>query len=1692
MAISNLLVRIGVEGVEQTVRSLNEADAAVLDFARNANKALGTQVPAAAAASTRAADQLAAAQLRAEVAAASLTDRVQIYARALDAANPNTVTYYNLQAKLATAQNAVERAAQKEATALAAEATAADKASISTGKLGEVAIGAARHVGTLLVDATIRGTQALVDLGAKGLRAAGDLQQSVANISTIKPEIDTSAVFSSLNLMQTRIPQTAAQIGDSLYNVFSSIDVTQQQALRLTEEFSRSAVGAQTSAETFGTAALGVMNAYGLAVEDAAHVSDVFFNTVNLGVVTGEQLASSLGPVTQSAKAAGVELDVLGGLIAGVTKEGGPAAQNINNLNNLLQKVTTKEAQAQINALGVATVDATGNFRPIIDILGDVKVELGGMTEAARTNALQKIFPDAQARIGAQTILSQLDFVKQAIDTNITSSGSAAAAYEKMSATFNSQAQLGKNALVSLATTLGSAATPAVTAFLRDAVIPSINQTNLFVQSMLATDDPLQTLITRVDAIVPGLQGTIAVIGTTAGFLDDNLVPAVYAAAAATTAYGLTSLPALSAGLTTAIPLLYAKGAALTASLGPLALVAAATFVAVKAYGSWTDSLQANVDKQLASSEVMQQVIQLQDRIASSAGLQTPAVATLNDQLDAQKVKYDELALTLAKQEELAGRGIRSQYATKGAIDETRAALAVQEQAIDATAQRLEQLVMWQDAVTYSQEHGVSAGSAYVDYINSSTVALGAATVGVAGLGTATALTEEELTKLSESLLRATEDGAAALGQVAASESTFRDEREALTAAHEERLRALVAEKAQAKTAAAATEVDARIAKENEGYATEITNLTSSYQAQQAAQRQHLGLMLIEHVNAWALMGEVSSERAVEMTAALGREYGIQADNASLTFGRMVGSMLDWRDNASISTASVISELESAEDSAVDTKGSMDALTGQYTAELIQNFLDGKIDADQLTDAVNLIPTRVQVQIDTNAAAAAAAVDSASNALDRLKSRAVQNVQINARVDAMLLRQSPSPIEQVMSAIEEFAKRPHTFKIGTAGLDKMKDILSIVNDLGGAGASLGKLGSFTAPRSVNIDAFATSIESVIGRLATVAGHFKVKALSHAADFAESASKLTGLVSSAVDGLNKLGGYQAGSITDHQLSVFAYDVFRSVNVLSGIAEKYKVDALGHAADWAESVGKVLGLLGGATDNLTKLGDYQSGSITDMVLSRFAHDVFKSVTVLQGIADKFEIEGLVHAVSWSESAGKIIGVIGGAVDNLTKLGDYKAGQITQMTLSRFAYDVYQSIKVLSGIAEMFGQDGMEQAAAFAESAGKVIGVIGTAVGSFDKLRDYEDVATSRMEILAADIDDAVWLMSDMARTADTEGAAAAGAFASSVGSVFTLFKTGVEAFDSLRDYQAVPQDRMSAVASDFEAAIVLMTTVANRANLEGVQRAAEYSLASQDVFGYFKAGATAIDALRDYESVPADRMRAVLSDFEGAIWLMTQVADRANQDGIAKAQAYSLASTDIFAAFKAGSEAIDSLRDYQGLPPGRMEAFSSDFVRVLTAMGALATQGSAALAQAKLWKQQMEDMRDAINAGIAAIKSIGDIPAVPALPGAPTAPTQQSADRYTPWSLNAATMPNLLTLPTYTASSSYRPELPPLSLPTYQSGIASSRAGGASTVANDNRVIFEAGAIVTQPGQDSRQIASAVVDELARRDRLARTR
>ena len=402
----------------------------------------------------------------------------------------------------------------------------------------------------------------IVELVTEALSASAQLEQAITNVSTIAT-LNTQKVSDSLLVLSTQIPQTAAQMADGLYEIYSSLDVTETQALKLVETFSKGAVAAQTDAQTFGSAISGVLNAYKKDVSEAGHISDVFFNTVKLGVVNGRELAANLGGVTQSAKLAGVSFDELGGLIAGVTKEGGPAAENINNLQNFLRKLPTKEAKEGLRDIGVELVDLnTGKFRPVLDVLTELKTKLASMTDEQRAGTLQKIFPDLQAQAGIQTLLSQLDFVKRAVRENAAAVGVAEEAYRKMSNTAAAQFELLKNSVGVFLISWGDIVTKSE---LAGAAIRGMSQALLFMAQN-------KTVIVAFTVAVVGLAAAFNATSVAAGITSARIALVAYMATAQSVIPVIVNVGRAMIGLSTTFATAGATAVAVTG--GWFALIA--------------------------------------------------------------------------------------------------------------------------------------------------------------------------------------------------------------------------------------------------------------------------------------------------------------------------------------------------------------------------------------------------------------------------------------------------------------------------------------------------------------------------------------------------------------------------------------------------------------------------------------------------------------------------------------------------------------------------------------------------------------------------------------------------------------------------------------------------------------------------------------------------------------------------------------------------------------------------------------------------------------------------------------------------------------------------------------------------------------------------------------------------------------
>lgn len=264
-------------------------------------------------------------------------------------------------------------------------AASAQKAGLSVKQLAAGAVAVAAAIGYAVVqaakfDAAMRNVNSLAGLSE---RQFGRLSAQVL-------------------AMSQRLPQSAETLAQGLYDIVGS-GFAAGDALTVLDAAATAASAGLTTTEVSAKAITAVINAYGLAAKDAADVSDVLFQTVNLGVLSFDDLASNIGDVVGSAAAAKIQIDEVGAAIATMTLTGISGAEATTSLNQLIQSMIKpsdalaeayKELGYQSGAQALAQDGLRGVMEKLRGAYGD------------DVTALLHLFPNIRAARGALALMS--------------------------------------------------------------------------------------------------------------------------------------------------------------------------------------------------------------------------------------------------------------------------------------------------------------------------------------------------------------------------------------------------------------------------------------------------------------------------------------------------------------------------------------------------------------------------------------------------------------------------------------------------------------------------------------------------------------------------------------------------------------------------------------------------------------------------------------------------------------------------------------------------------------------------------------------------------------------------------------------------------------------------------------------------------------------------------------------------------------------------------------------------------------------------------------------------------------------------------------------------------------------------------------------------------------------------------------
>lgn len=327
---------------------------------------------------------------------------------------------------------------------------------------------------------------------------ASEFQIAMAEVNTILPD----TVDGTINLRDAVLDLASAQgenekiVARGLYQAISAGVSDAGEALAVLGEAQQLAVAGVASTDQTVDLLTTTINAYRLETEDAARISDVFFETVRLGKTTISELAGSIGPVLPLAAALGVDIEQVNAALATLTQQGFSTSDASTALRALFKALLKESGDLDtvFQRLGKTYDLNTVRTRGLVATLQDLATGLSDPSEALEVLG---------ARIEATNALLGLtgknfDSFSGTSDALSDSLGSTSKAYEKIADTDARRVQIAINAVRIAFLDLG------------DAILKSVADAIDSIGGVEALQATFRTFAQRLGPILDGLITSVA------------------------------------------------------------------------------------------------------------------------------------------------------------------------------------------------------------------------------------------------------------------------------------------------------------------------------------------------------------------------------------------------------------------------------------------------------------------------------------------------------------------------------------------------------------------------------------------------------------------------------------------------------------------------------------------------------------------------------------------------------------------------------------------------------------------------------------------------------------------------------------------------------------------------------------------------------------------------------------------------------------------------------------------------------------------------------------------------------------------------------------------------------------------------------------------------------------------------------
>lgn len=415
----------------------------------------------------------------------------------------------------------VLRGLSRNVSSLSAASLAAAQAQFAHGA-------ALATIGVGVAAAGVAGALALNDMADAAMNYNEQAAKTLTQVDGINISLDELKNIG--RRVANDLPVQFDQVQGALYDIFSSIDVNAPEAEVLLRGIGKAAVAGSVDMETAGRANIAILNAWQMKATDINHVNDVMFQLVRKGVGTYDEFGSSIGRAIPSAVKAGQSIESLAGMMAFLTRNGLSTAMSATSAARALDAMSNPKTITHFKEIGIAITDASGNFRPMSEILSELKVKFEGLSESARAAKLQELFKGSGGTIQAMRFfnlaLNDSNSLLQQLTADMNNAGGAAdAAYAVMANTPQGKLQMMNNAWETMKTVLGDQILPIKMKIVEvlTQIFQWFNSLSPSTQEWIVKIAALGVVLAIVGGAILAVVGTFMMLGATAAIMGVSL-----------------------------------------------------------------------------------------------------------------------------------------------------------------------------------------------------------------------------------------------------------------------------------------------------------------------------------------------------------------------------------------------------------------------------------------------------------------------------------------------------------------------------------------------------------------------------------------------------------------------------------------------------------------------------------------------------------------------------------------------------------------------------------------------------------------------------------------------------------------------------------------------------------------------------------------------------------------------------------------------------------------------------------------------------------------------------------------------------------------------------------------------------------------------------------------------------------------